>query len=844
MSVLAKLNLELLKNEVINLAGLQSITPADCKLISLLINNKTKHCISETTLKRIFGFALSKFQPSLFTLDALAQFCNYNGWKDFNEKVEKRGIKDVKKTDQDFSLYSLKQNAVKITNFTLQALKNRSGIPYNQTIKRDFLNGFIHGFVDSGLTGATITAPAGYGKTVAICHWVEEKIASGSDDIVLFFSSTALMSVLFSGMDINSWLQTLLGYGAINDFSSLLEDDAKFYLVIDGFDEHRIKPEQFELILNQITDFFAIYKIQDKFKLVLTMRTATWVNNRHELESANNIWYTDFKPNEECINVPLFTMNEINQLSLKINPLFKGFPYSEISDSFKNPLYFQLYYKQHKEDFSFANVDRVSEFEINALFILNKIYVGKYSAEKILIIKKLVECMDFENQNYDVDTLKIAELTRKYEHAYKELLSAGILREMNESNDYQYNTCIRFTNNYYLANSVAKILLYSNNDRFDSTLVQKLNTLFANSEKKLPVLKYCIIHAIKTGQQDSFERLTETNLSPVEKSDLIIFLGDLLNKEFLLFKGNESLIQYFNQEFSKKLFDYFFGMELISNDYKKTLNTLLKFEISNRKRILIYTSLSLISIINLEMDDLDMYLKKLKTFSASDFQSFAINPLNCIDTIFSYLKHGVIKKAALVELTKLQFNPPEDDYNLYNCASNDMLYLLGAYTSLIGNNAKKTARLINAIKSTYKNSDMDEQTSQYGFFVKILEGEVYYKKGDLETVTEIHNSITNTFLKKGVLLTPFMQTLFHCLKIKLLLNTPKEGGIINELKCIDVISEEHGTKVNRLVTLFLLTKQDRFLEAHPNFKKQVVYDYTKMIRNNGLYTEMFYQYAN
>ncbi|AMR30624.1 hypothetical protein A0256_03890 [Mucilaginibacter sp. PAMC 26640] len=45
--------------------------------------SNTKLGISETTLKRLYGFAESKFNPSLFTLNALAVFCGYIGWDAF-----------------------------------------------------------------------------------------------------------------------------------------------------------------------------------------------------------------------------------------------------------------------------------------------------------------------------------------------------------------------------------------------------------------------------------------------------------------------------------------------------------------------------------------------------------------------------------------------------------------------------------------------------------------------------------------------------------------------------------------------------------------------------------------
>src|ERR1700743_3117068 len=82
------IHFELLKSEVIKAAGITSITPADCKMLSYVITKKTEQRISETTLKRIYGFAFSKFKPSLFTIDVLARFCDYAGWNDFCQHQE------------------------------------------------------------------------------------------------------------------------------------------------------------------------------------------------------------------------------------------------------------------------------------------------------------------------------------------------------------------------------------------------------------------------------------------------------------------------------------------------------------------------------------------------------------------------------------------------------------------------------------------------------------------------------------------------------------------------------------------------------------------------------------
>ena len=355
-----------LKKLVLTGGGFKNISPSDCKALSNLIYKKTNQQLSETTLKRVYGFAYSKFKPSLFTLDAMAKFCDYNGWADFCEN----DVPEKTKSDQtkDVCWHNIKHNADKISSFTLQALKNRSGIPYNQTIKRKFIDDHFDAFLKDDYTATLITAPAGYGKTIALCHWVEEHMALNvlgvNDDIILFFSSNALINVFISGKDINEWLLSLLGYNVGDDFSTLLDTKqshtGNFYLIIDGLDEHMFRNDQFHLLLNQILDVFSFHQFNNTFKLILTMRSATWINHRHEIEDFKNKWFRGYMAgDDEAINVPLFNLQEIKELCTNINPSINSFIGIEAADNFNHPLYFQFYYRQHKEDFSLNNLDHV-----------------------------------------------------------------------------------------------------------------------------------------------------------------------------------------------------------------------------------------------------------------------------------------------------------------------------------------------------------------------------------------------------------------------------------------------------------------------------------------------------
>nr|WP_294941228.1 hypothetical protein [uncultured Mucilaginibacter sp.] len=537
MSAFLNHHLEILKSSVLVKSGFKSIAPGNCKVISVNIFNSTRQSISETTLKRVYGFAHSKFRPSLFTIDAMAKYCGYGGWDDFCQQQEGQVNNNA---GANTNWEGLKKNASKITHFTLQALKNKSGIPYNQTIQRQFINQHLNEFLLGNYNATVLTSPAGYGKTIALCHWAEHTMGLSStgesNDIVLFFSSSALMNVFLSGRDLNDWLLALLGYSKNEDIQSLLDNGdnqpGNFFLIIDGLDEHSYKSETFNLLVNQVLDIAALYQNIPWFKLILTMRSATWMNNKHLLQNSNIKWHTGFASNPEGvdINVPLFSLPEIKELCLKINPAIKSFLAFDIAGDFNHPLYFQFYYKEHKENFSLCDINHICLYELISTFVLNKLYLGPYSAEKILLLNALVSHLDFKNNIYEIDKLKANALVKQYSHAYHELVSVGFLREINTSADLQYHTAIQFTNRNFLDFSIAKNLLQKNGDVFDGNVVSFINGNFTDGQHRLSLLKWCIINAIKTPQPNSFDVLTLAELSEEQKSDLRVFLAELQQK--------------------------------------------------------------------------------------------------------------------------------------------------------------------------------------------------------------------------------------------------------------------------------------------------------------------------
>lgn len=835
---------ELLKSYVLVNSRLTHIEASDCKTLSAQISDKTSHTVSETTLKRIYGFAFSKFKPSLFTIDVLSNYCGYNGWEDFCEKQDKQHLQtNHKNIDWD----SLSHKASKITNFTLQALKNKSGIPFNQSIKRSFLDKHFDEFLSGDYAATVFTAPPGYGKTLALCHWVDEKLArnttSGNNDIILFFSSNALMNVLISGKDFNDWLLALLGYTLEEDIISLLDinkhKEGNFYLIIDGLDEHMFKNNWFQVLLDQLMDIFSFYQTHKWFKMILTMRSANWINNRHILNHEHPKWFTgNITDQLTGSNVPLFNSQEIKDLCLKINPDMQTQITNDVANSFNHPLYFQFYYKQYKDNFSLNNVDHTSIYDLISNFILNKIYLGHYANEKTLLLKGLIENIDFKKREYDVDKLKVNSLFNQYSQAYKELLSIGFLKETNTSNDSQFNTFVQFANSNFLELAIAHKLLQDNNRLFDAQLINVINQLFLNNDIKVAIIKWCVIYALKTDQQESFSFLSKAELNPKEKSELIIFLGDLLNKAYPAPNNTGLMADYFKRDCSDALFYYFLGLEFTNPDYKKTLHTLLKFDLANNKKILTYTSLAITATLQLDMVSLEAYLIKLNGFSPEDYQEFPFSPLDCLTSVYYFFRYGIIKKDFFIKITRFYFNPPKPtDPSHYNRAANELIYLLAGYTLLMCQKPQKTLRYLNTLQKVHIKASAE--ATGYTFFLKILMADAYFLLGKVKDLKGLHDNISEMFKTKENSFTSYMKLAFYSLKVKKAILSQEYNTLPGYLKYLNQASDKSGNKFSKVFTVNLLLTQPPIVEQDPSFYKQLAHNNAKLLRECGLSPEIF-----
>ncbi len=142
----------------------------DCKKLSVDILLQTGFAVSETTWKRLFGFAVSNYQFSGFTKNALSNFIGFPDWTAFLTSVSDSTCQYNRGTYWN----EPRKKARNISNYTYTSLKNLSGIPFEYTIHRNFAENHIRYSLQSDHLTTSFIAPTGYGKTTLLNRLVEK----------------------------------------------------------------------------------------------------------------------------------------------------------------------------------------------------------------------------------------------------------------------------------------------------------------------------------------------------------------------------------------------------------------------------------------------------------------------------------------------------------------------------------------------------------------------------------------------------------------------------------------------------------------------------------------------
>lgn len=434
-------------------------TSKDCSLLSDEIFRITKRSISSTTLRRFFGLLTGKSDLSAYNLDTLAIYCGEKDYKGFCDVYHET------RRDETPEIVELLREMQRITEATLNGISRKCLTSFDNTIARETINRKIDFFLESGFTLMPLIAPGGYGKSVALAHWVKSAQSKG---LSVLFCSAGVFSHLISNtantsgslkLSKNSsgaFYQAFSSYAAINS--------SPLVLIIDGLDELNADNRKFQELSDNLTDTIETYHHRHFLKIILSMREASWYggfkSQLDKLSGPQMMLCEPYSLESGYTNMPLLSTHELRDVierhnSGSANPVIFDCLNPDVKQLIRIPIQLHLFLSV------FSTGRHTTKLSLNQLiqaYLKEVVFTSKFAEEKEDILWKFLELLENNSESDSVpkNTLRNfypIHLRREgnYYQAYADLTMHGILNEERQVNKYGlYTTLIRFKHhNFY-----------------------------------------------------------------------------------------------------------------------------------------------------------------------------------------------------------------------------------------------------------------------------------------------------------------------------------------------------------------------------------------------------------
>lgn len=438
--------------------GQEILYAKDCQSLSISIQQKTKRTISASTLKRLFRIIEYPYHPSQYTLDTLAIYLNYAGWK---ELAKSHRSMNLMSSDEEY-WDILKNRIARITEQSLSSMKAKLGDQFSDFQVREFAIRKFDMFLKSPKTASAFIAPEGYGKTTIVAQLTELFFLRGAafypDDIVCLIDGSILINLIYLNQEIVRMLD-ITDMEERNNFSNYFRKNpdqvkGRFILIIESLYQIYHQEEKLSSFVENLMDIITAYKHLPWFKLLITCRPDNWkifANVIRKDPDLKSQWYgVDFAgPVNESINVPLLSKNEIKHYLTKRHSAKSveklKFYHPDITEICNTPFMLNLFStNQNPQHIN-------SDLELLDYFVSNKILVEPYLQEKSSIIHEFFIRSDYLKQCASIDKLELPT-SAEYGSAYKELLFHNVLYEYTIQGKYlAVKTYVKFSDDILLA---------------------------------------------------------------------------------------------------------------------------------------------------------------------------------------------------------------------------------------------------------------------------------------------------------------------------------------------------------------------------------------------------------
>ncbi|MCZ4245229.1 hypothetical protein [Pedobacter punctiformis] len=620
-----------LRKFVLIKSGLRNIDPGHCKVISEFVFQETKNYVSETTIKRFFGFANTLHKFSLFTLNSLSQYIGYSDWDAFCQDKENQ-ISSVQSIWQNLKL---KTHA--ITDISLIAKKNNSGVPFSSTANRSFFYPDFDYFLKNNYQFTTISAQPGHGKSILLGHIVEHFFYSEhalyKNDIVLLINSTSINAIIQNGLTFKDWFLKEFKFGSVSELITYFKKnpekrEGRFVLILDGIDEYLLKSKYFKVFI----DFLCSIEENNFVKIVFGLRTNSWVNLQPVITGSaflTKTWYNGlFYDSDLLSNVPslnaeeiLYTLSQIEGKTIGKNDI-----HPTLLNQFKIPFWLQVYFKLKNETNLLDLSNPLLCYELINFFLEKKVFLSKNSTEKIFILKKISECLTTGNKGLRVAKEEILNYVISYPEAYQELLFTGIIIEEKRLSTSIPTEVIRFLSNdiytYFIFIQITEKFQYRPSKEFFEYILTNFND---QTNLRDHILNWTIRFCINRNKISELKNILQLPFSNLEKNNSFDFICHITRYE--LSKPNSN---FNKQSIDIDFVDIMAMGRTMDNLYKETIKKVSDHVLNEDIQIMLHVIECLIYLIDIDKAALNNNMQLLKRNYKRLNELFPINPYDLI----------------------------------------------------------------------------------------------------------------------------------------------------------------------------------------------------------------------
>jgi hypothetical protein len=527
-----------LQLEVLTKFGTSPLQPSDCKDLSSALRERTGKIVSETTVKRFFGFAAQTFNFSVYTLNALAEFAGFQNWEFFLEHYRQQQSSPQLEFHPKWQ--EIKSKTGKITFYTTEAIKNNCGIDFSKAAHRaDMLP--LAQILHAEYPVSVCLAPAGYGKSVALAQMVEYNwLREGCvypNDICLFISIHQLNTLLNRGFSMEDWLDNQMSLGdgenIIDYFEShAAEIDGKFILIIDGFDDKVVSNEKLKIIYSKLMDLVLSRKRTSWLKVILASRPEAW----SVLSQAMTLLGPGSHQTEPTIpaleytlefQFPLLSTTEVKMV-LK-NHSFSEETLSALSDSFLKLLEFPPFLQMACAMTDSRSVSLLHEEALSCQII------GHYARSKVIkcpdyglkmaILRKILDDTHNLRSKMPAGQARLFSGDLRIQEAYRKLLSDHVLSEdMEEGGRSLPIKRVRFFNEPLAHYFIANFCLTTHDGELNMGLFNDILSEFEDIPTQTGILRWLLLYALDREDFKSIRELFGELADLPQKAALLEFL--------------------------------------------------------------------------------------------------------------------------------------------------------------------------------------------------------------------------------------------------------------------------------------------------------------------------------